>query len=98
MLATMGAKQSQGVLILVLGILGFVGCGCLTGIPAWIMGNSALAAIDRGEMDGSDRTLVQVGRILGMIATILAALGLLAWILMVAGILALGATTSTPIR
>jgi|JRYG01.1.fsa_nt_gb hypothetical protein len=88
----MAGKSGQGTLILVLGILGFIGCGIITAIPAWIMGNNALKAIDSGEGDPNERQLVQVGRILGIVATVLSVLGILFWILFFGGMLALGAS------
>ena len=64
-------KPHRGVLILVLGILGLVGCGIFTAIPAWVMGAGDLKEIDAGTMDPSGRGLTNAGKILGMIATIL---------------------------
>jgi Domain of unknown function (DUF4190) len=60
----------QGTTILVLGILGVVLCGILAPI-AWVMGNSALADINRNPAAYSNRGLVQAGRILGILGTIL---------------------------
>ncbi len=80
-------KSANGVVILVLGILSFVGFGCLTGIPAWIMGNIALKEIESGQADPSERQLVQVGRILGMIMTILTVVFGCCYIAFVAGVL-----------
>jgi uncharacterized membrane protein YphA (DoxX/SURF4 family) len=62
----------RGVLVLVLGILGLVGCGIFTAIPAWVIGSGDLKAMDAGTMDPSGRSLTNAGRICGMIATILA--------------------------
>lgn len=70
-------KPHRGVLILVLGILSLVGCGIFAGIPAWVMGTNDLKLIDAGTMDPSGRGLTQAGQILGMIATILFAVGVL---------------------
>jgi hypothetical protein len=80
-------KSANGVLILVLGILSWVMFGFLTGLPAWIMGNNALRDIDAGVADPSERSMVQIGRILGMIATILTILGVCFAILVVVGAL-----------
>jgi hypothetical protein len=41
-------KPHRGTLILILGILSFVACGIITGIPAWIMGSSDLKARSAG--------------------------------------------------
>lgn len=88
-------KSANGVVILVLGILSLVGFGCLTGLPAWIMGNSALKEIDSGQADPSERGLVQAGRIIGMIMTILTILVVLFIILMSAGIIGLAAFSAS---
>lgn len=91
-------KSANGVLILVLGILSFVGFGFVTGLPAWIMGNTALRDIQNGVADPSEQSMVQIGRILGMISTILSILGVCFAILVFAGLLGmLGfAATSAP--
>jgi hypothetical protein len=68
-------KPHRGVLILVLGILGFVACGIFTAVPAWIMGAGDLKQIDAGTMDPAGRGLTTAGKILGMIVTILYILG-----------------------
>jgi hypothetical protein len=64
-------KPHRGTLILVLGILSLVGCGIFTGIPAWIMGNADLKEIRSGAMDKEGEQLTNIGRILGMVSTIL---------------------------
>ena len=46
-------KSANGALILILGILSWVGFGCLAGLPAWLLGNSSLKAIDSGQADAS---------------------------------------------
>jgi hypothetical protein len=68
-------KPHRATLVLVLGILGLVLCGPL-GIAAWIMGNGDLKAMDAGTMDPSGRSTTNAGRICGLIATILFAVGL----------------------
>jgi hypothetical protein len=75
----------RGVMILVFGILGLVVC-IIFGILAWIFGNADLAEMDAGRMDPSGRGLTSAGRILGMIACILAIIGVAIWVLvLVAG-------------
>ena len=91
-------RSANGLLILVLGILSLVGFGCLTGLPAWIMGNSSLAAIDRGEADANERGMVQVGRVLGMVCCILSILGVVVFFLFVAGIFSLAAVGASQSR
>ena len=78
----------RGTLILVLGILGLVGCGIFTAIPAWIMGSNDLKEIRAGRMDPEGEQLTNIGKILGMISCILTIvlLGLYCVIFMVIGI------------
>ena len=68
-------KPHRGTLILVFGILGLVICAPL-GIVAWVMGNGDLKQIDAGAMDPAGRSLTNAGRICGMVATILLAIGI----------------------
>jgi hypothetical protein len=62
-------QPHRGTLILVLGILSLVICGPL-GIASWVMGNTDLAAMRRGEMDREGEGMTQAGRICGMIACV----------------------------
>ncbi len=66
----------QGTTILVLGILGIVICGILAPI-AWVMGNNAIKEIDRNPSAYSNRGTVNAGRILGIIGTVLWAIGII---------------------
>lgn len=70
-------KPHRGTLILVLGILGFMVCG-FVGTAAWIMGNNDLREMDMGYMDPSGRDQTNIGRILGIISTVLAVIAILA--------------------
>jgi hypothetical protein len=76
-------KPHHGGLILVFGILSLVICAPL-GIVAWIMGSGDLKQIDAGTMDPSGRSLTSAGRICGIIATCLMALGVVAFIIAMA--------------
>ena len=58
-----------------MGIVAFFCAGIILGPMAYVQGNSALAAIDRGEADPAQRANVAAGRICGLIAGILAAVG-----------------------
>ncbi len=69
-------KPHRATLILVLGILGLVVCGPV-GIAAWVMGNTDLKEMEAGMMDASGRSTTNAGRICGLIATVLMAIGLL---------------------
>ena len=80
----------RGTVILILGILGMVGCGLFTAIPAWIMGSNDMKEIRAGRMDPEGEQLTNIGKILGMVGTILGAIGLVfacIWIIF-AGIMA----------
>ncbi len=75
-------NHPQTTTILVLGICSLVVCGFL-GPVAWIMGNKAIAEIDasNGMIDG--RGSINAGRICGIIATALMALGLVFFLFIV---------------
>jgi predicted Zn finger-like uncharacterized protein len=64
-------EPHRGTMILVLGILALTGLGILTGIPAWIMGNADMAKIRAGTMDPEGESNTNIGRILGMVSTII---------------------------
>lgn len=71
---TSGGQQknnTKAIVALVLGILGLICCGFLTGIPAIFVGKSELNAIDAGQSDPSNRGLAKAGFILGIVSTIL---------------------------
>jgi hypothetical protein len=78
-----GYEHPQGTTILVLGILSLVVCQLL-GPVAWVMGNNAIAEIDRNPMAYTNRGTVQAGRICGIIATALTALFILFIVLLMA--------------
>ncbi|MEI6277769.1 MAG: hypothetical protein WCQ16_00125 [Verrucomicrobiae bacterium] len=79
-------KPHRGTLVLVLGILGLIICQPV-GIAAWVMGNADLKQIAAGTMDPEGKSLTQIGKILGVIATVLLALAVIGFLLaMVLGI------------
>jgi hypothetical protein len=82
-------RPHRGPLILVLGILGVVLCQ-ICGIVAWVMGNSDLEAMDRGEMDRAGEGMTKAGKILGIVSVALMAVGVLIGILFVVGAVAVG--------
>ena len=84
-------ETSQATTILVLGILGLVICGILAPI-AWVMGNNEIEAIDSGRRPPQQRGTANAGRILGIIGTVLLAIGVLFLILVIAGAFAFEAT------
>jgi Flp pilus assembly protein protease CpaA len=76
-------KTHRGVLILVFGILGLVVCAPF-GIAAWIMGSGDLKQMDAGQMDPGGRGMTQAGRICGIVATVLLAIGVVVGVLLFA--------------
>jgi hypothetical protein len=80
-------------MILVFGILGLIVCMPF-GTAAWVMGNSDLKSMDAGTMDPEGRGLTQAGKVLGIIATLLAVLSFVLGILLLAGALVLPAVAN----
>jgi hypothetical protein len=85
----------KGMTILILGILSLVCCSPL-GIAAWLMGNGALKEIDANPQAYSNRQIVQIGRILGIIGTVILILSVI-WIVFLGGLAVLtgGMDTTT---
>jgi len=87
-------EESQATTILVLGILSLVLCQ-LFGPFAWKMGSTELAAIDAGRRSPKDRQNANIGRILGIVGTVM--LGIVVAILLlyiVIAAIAIGASAS----
>ena len=63
-------QPHRGTMILVLGILSLVCCQLL-GPVAFFMGNGDLKAMDEGRMDPQGRDLTNIGKILGIIGSVL---------------------------
>lgn len=83
----------QGVLILVLGILGLVGVGILSPF-AWVMGSRALRDIRATGQHPSNEQLIVVGRVLGIIGTVLLAIALVMVLLFVVLVAVAGVSSS----
>lgn len=77
-------EASQATTVLVIGIIGIVLCQFL-GPVAWVMGNNELAAIDAGRRAPENRGTANAGKILGIISTVLLAIGVLVIVLLIAG-------------
>ena len=69
-------NHPQAITVLVLGICSLVLCQVL-GPFAWSMGNKAVREIDASGGRVAGRDLANVGRILGIVATVLLVLGVL---------------------
>jgi hypothetical protein len=68
-------EPSQATTILILGILGIVLCAPCAPF-AWVMGNKELNAINSGMRDPANAGTAKAGKILGIIGTVLLAVGL----------------------
>lgn len=66
----MAQPHPQSMMILIFGILSLVGFSIL-GPFAWYMGNNALKEIDANPAAYSDRNNVNIGKILGIIGSIM---------------------------
>jgi hypothetical protein len=77
-------ESSQATTVLVLGIIGIVACQLL-GPVAWVMGNNEMEAIDAGRRPPENRGTANAGRILGIVSTVLLAIGIIFLILFIAG-------------
>lgn len=84
----------QGTTVLVLGILSLVVCAPL-GIVAIIMGNTALKEIDASPGSYSNRQTVQIGRILGIVGTVLLVITVLFVLLIF--VVAMGTATASDV-
>jgi hypothetical protein len=82
-------KPHRGTLILILGILGIIICAPLA-IFAWVMGSSDLKEMDAGTMDPAGRSNTNVGKICGIIGTILFVL----WLVIFAVFFMIGMATA----
>lgn len=69
-------KPHRGGQVLTFGILGFMCCFAFA-IAAWVMGASDLREMRAGVMDPSGRGLTQAGMIIGIVGTVLGAIGAL---------------------
>jgi hypothetical protein len=87
-------RPHKGSAILIMGILSIV-ISCLPlGIVAWVMGNAELRDMDRGLVDPSGRSDVNIGRICGIISVCIAGAIFLIWMLFVLGALGLAAAAA----
>jgi len=97
-------EPHRGGLVMAMGIVSILvgGIGLVTGILAWIWGNEDLKKMDAGIMDPEGRSNTQLGKVLGMVGTILhvggLAVGLCVFFVLpvLFGIAMFGAVSSMP--
>jgi hypothetical protein len=75
-------NHPQGTLILVLGIAGFLVAGIISPV-AWVLGSRAMKDIRATGSHPANEQLIVVGRILGIVGTVLLILGVLLGVLLV---------------
>ncbi len=63
-------RPHRGGIVLALGILSLVFCALL-GPMAWVMANADLADMAAGRMDPEGRSMTDVGKVCGIIGTLL---------------------------
>src|SRR5277367_837985 len=66
-------KPHRGTIVMVMGILSFFVGHPVLGIIAWVMGKNDLKEMDDGVMDPAGRDNTSVGKICGMISTLITA-------------------------
>jgi hypothetical protein len=79
----MPVKPHRGGMILAFGIIGIV-CCIIFAILAWVMGSGDLKEMAAGRMDRSGEGMTKAGKIIGMIACILAIVAIVINIIMLA--------------
>jgi hypothetical protein len=73
------AEPHRGTLLLVLGIVSIVACPII-GPFAWVMANGDLKRMEAGDMDPEGKSNTTVGKILGIVGTVLLVLQILAFV------------------
>jgi uncharacterized membrane protein YjgN (DUF898 family) len=86
-------EPSQATTALVLGILGIVICQVLAPF-AWSMGHKEMQAIDAGRRPPENRGTANAAKILGIVGTVLLAIGVVAGILFIVFFSVAAVTTS----
>jgi hypothetical protein len=83
----------QATTVLILGVLGIALCQVMAPI-AWFLGTKALREIDAAPQQYGGRSQVNVGRILGLVGTILLALYVVGALIYVVAVIALIGSSS----
>lgn len=82
-------------MLIVMGVLGIFCCNILAPIT-WVMSNNAMNTINAGQAPEFERGNVNVGRILGIVGTVLLIVGVLFYAVAIAAGLANGGTSRPP--
>ena len=82
--------SSKAIVSLILGILSLACCGFFSGIPAIIMGKSELNAIKEGRASEANKSIANIGMILGIIGSSLSLLAIIGYAILLAIGLSMG--------
>lgn len=88
------ADHPQATTVLVLGIVSMVVCG-VAGPFAWVMGNRVVREIDASGGRWGGRSTANIGRVLGIVASVFLGLLVLFFVAVVIFFIVVGATAST---
>lgn len=88
-------EESQAVLSLVLSVVGLVACGGVLCPVGWYLASKEIDAIDSGRRDPSKRDTAQAGKVVGIIGTVLVAVGIVIVVGLVVLAIVLAAASST---
>lgn len=70
-------EESGAIVALVVSILGIAVCSGLLSPVGWVLANKELAAIQEGRRDPTKRDMAKAAQVIGIIGSVLLALGLL---------------------
>ena len=87
-------EASQGVLALVLGIVGLFVIQLVAPF-AWIVSNRELRGIEAGRRDPTNRGLAVAGKVMGIIGTILLAIGIVVAVVAIIVLVAVSTSSSS---
>ncbi len=73
--------QDKSIIVLVLGILGLMGC-CICSPIAWWLGANEMAAIKSGQVSEQNRGITKLGMILGIIGSVLIIISVVFYLIM----------------
>lgn len=76
-------EQSNAVTALVVSLIGLLVCSGLLCPIGWYIGGEEVKAIDAGRRDPSNRGMAQAGRIIGIVGSVLLALGILLFVILI---------------
>ena len=86
--------STQALTALIVGILGIVSCCYLLSPVAWYIGSQEIKAIREGRSPAEGEVLANVGRILGIVGTVLMVLSVV-WLVFMGGLAVLAGLRSS---